>query len=434
MSKLLDPSRFFFETNPPTPDAAAQSPLFKLSRELRDHIYHYAWNGETITQRLGDDFLVAEYRHEAEDEEMKAKMNRMMKKKKRKRVKKSMIKQAEKNSALEVGLPNWLRTSRQVLAEGMTQFYCRARCTHYETKDNTSDYFLVACSEYRLLALSRIRYLSINELNAPISLEAALIGVDDYGFATGRHIDGDVGTNTLEYPWIDFEKYGPEDRIVVIPVYSGWKNDIDRSTTEDILEAHRLQKHSLKELTLRFAPTMQLELNELKLSIDDEDAEYMPWNVDLSYFEGFGTDLDRVEFILDTPDSIYTCFINPEAQMFDIYDRIQLSLETLAKKLVGGSNGSSWIIKDWIEVCYTWRAMIVTARARAWHLEIARIPGPTSRGVVVHQGLRNFPYIPDNEDDLDCVEAFCGNAKEGSPASIEARKRAAVESLARWRR
>ncbi|KAF2241570.1 hypothetical protein BU26DRAFT_173082 [Trematosphaeria pertusa] len=386
---LPDPPHLFFEEITPSPRATAASPLFRIPTELRELIYDDLWEGVIISGCVEG---ACKFRVEYGE--------------------------TDNDGDPEHLLPVWLFTAKQILAEGMRQFYRKARCTHYWKHENEHCGVDSPSSTFRLLSLYRIReigsraklhhvlFAAVADLKGDGTLTNALTRVDNSHDGAGA--EKWVNVEKPKSPGTTWAVHVPEfDATPAIDLPDQQKN----LSLEAIVEHLCLGKNALRELSLSFVPPMDIHSTMLFARQS---------HIDLSYLERLGTNLDRVHFVLETPifddyptENVplpgldYDNFMGntpffhdydtdelPLRMCADLYLKTQQELERLARHLVGGTRGAGVSVRDWTERSALWESIpdseFAKFEARAWHLEVRRIATRQCRGAINHYGLDCF--------------------------------------------
>ncbi|KAF1994429.1 hypothetical protein P154DRAFT_527070 [Amniculicola lignicola CBS 123094] len=376
------PDSFFFESSPPTLEATANSPLFKIPLEVRDQIYHYLWTGAEIEQKEEPCPFTIEYPGSEAD-------------------------------CYYWERPRCLRASKLVLAEGIGQFYRNARCRAWRNNYHYWDYDW-EISPYRLMSICRVRYLG-EEIMHPTLIEPIIRSEAGIFYTARQHIYEDYRFRDEDY---DEEKcievdnvarYVPVDTfgdastwLTLVPDFCGqaleWTcsgGEFSYSPIDILFDRFREESHSLRGVTLKFRlphkPKDEVLIeNEFIHGLFNEEkivaVDKRKCIVDFSYLENFGTGLECVVF------GLQTSYEAGDEWGRKILILAQEELERVAKHLVGGSNGHSWALKDWVvEDDDIDRDLLEWGRYEpensTWYVEVMRIAGTHSRGTVQCKGF-----------------------------------------------
>jgi hypothetical protein len=296
----------------------------------------------------------------------------------------------------------WLLTNRQVLAEGVEQFYRHAHCTSYSDVNYYWDY-----SHHFYLE----RYLAKKkEIYYPVSVFTfAKITSISLSLRLGTEIEGRDGK------W--YEKLIPE-------------RDRDSPAADDdlrdiIRHVQTLGMTSLTHLNIGVwifqteAVSQEPTNNMDEVRSEDEHKclsgyqDIQVYEVDLSFLTGIGTQFKHIEIML------FPTFMRAANDdygvegSFVVVPMLQKELARVAKIMIG-SDG--WIVKDWI---------LKEIAQEPWRLDVTKGVEGQQEGTLEHIGFRTWPgqdFDGDNdtfhlqEDQGDGVMRWIGSYSDNEVA------------------
>jgi hypothetical protein len=343
------------------------SNLFHIPLELREKIYHYLWC-DTRLSDIEEDYCKFSLTYLESNSSPKSTQN---------------------------GLPNWLLTNKQVLSEGMQQFYRNATCTSIKATANRED---VCSSPLKILSLYRIRRIDSKAPHYGIDIDVVLDPCNDSRLFA-QQLDSSVNefrmTNlktppqSVSPPTNSFEELVSAPIIFLIPCWDdvddlgphwtldGGDNEVVLGTLIRHFKAP--VTHALKELSLGFDIGGYLfgeDLLDELYRLDLEDIDNM--GVDFSLLEQLDVGLDRVIFYFDV--SIACGGLCRYQSDLNLFVRFQEEMARVAKLLVG----SSFILKD--------RIVQLDDQYARWMLEVCSCKGKNSRGSISCLGVESFRH------------------------------------------
>jgi hypothetical protein len=344
------------------------SNLFYIPLELRERIYHYLW----CDTRLSD----------IEEDSCKFSLTYLV--------------SNSSPKSTQNGLPNWLLTNKQVLSEGMQQFYRNATCTSIIATANRED---VCSSPLKILSLYRIRRIDSKTPHYCIDINVVLDPCNDSRLFA-QQLDSSVNEFRMANLKTSPQSVGPPtnsfEELVSAPIVflilcwddvdddlgphwtlNGGDNEVMLGTLIRHFKAP--VTHALKELSLGFEIGGYLfgkDLLHALYRLDLEDIDNL--GVDFSLLEQLDVGLDRVIFYFDVPFSDGG-FCHRQSDL-DLFVRFQEEMARVAKLLVG----SSFILKDWI--------VPLDGQWARWMLEVCSCKGTDSRGAISCRGVESFRH------------------------------------------
>ncbi|KAF2872163.1 hypothetical protein BDV95DRAFT_571624 [Massariosphaeria phaeospora] len=340
---------FFFEDSPLSYHSVANSQLFRLPLELRDRVYDHLWIDTQIQESREVCAFTVAY---------------------------GCVHDKKQNT--DDKLPGWLLACKPMLAEGIAQFYRKARCVRHVLHE---DGIQREGHCFRLLALQRIRAIDYRYVRRDCVLDVAVDLNGDGALSIARH--NRVSMINHAKKWLDDREYGEAGSwAVVVPNYNQLGRPRSYPNLEAIIDYMSCRNNSVKDVTLKFGlPRVLLPQRRLLGTVNDDITT---WHIDFSFLKNLGTSLDRVKVSFHAPPYWLPWIEQPRFD--EVFVHIQSEMAEVAKYLVGGMHGGSWKLRDWLMKDHH----PYLGGMPEWHLEITRSAGQTSFGSIVNRGTSGF--------------------------------------------